>query len=111
MKVGEGTYGEAFKINNYVCKIVPFDGDFRVNVFVWLLIYEYPIAQGKYTCGPKWFWNVAVHSQWQEYVNQNAWINNIYYWLHFIYNKHRWALDILALVWYRVLNLSLVIYD
>lgn len=31
MKVGEGTYGEAFKINNYVCKIVPFDGEFRVN--------------------------------------------------------------------------------
>lgn len=31
MKVGEGTFGEAFKVNNYVCKIVPFDGDFRVN--------------------------------------------------------------------------------
>ncbi|KAH1195806.1 hypothetical protein AAZX31_19G212100 [Glycine max] len=31
VKVGEGTYGEAFKINNYVCKIVPFDGEFRVN--------------------------------------------------------------------------------
>ncbi|RDY14511.1 Serine/threonine-protein kinase haspin-like protein, partial [Mucuna pruriens] len=31
VKVGEGTYGEAFKVNNYVCKIVPFDGDFRVN--------------------------------------------------------------------------------
>ncbi|KAK7397081.1 hypothetical protein VNO78_18248 [Psophocarpus tetragonolobus] len=31
VKVGEGTYGEAFKVNNHVCKIVPFDGDFRVN--------------------------------------------------------------------------------
>ncbi|KOM39302.1 hypothetical protein LR48_Vigan03g268400 [Vigna angularis] len=31
VKVGEGTFGEAFKVNNYVCKIVPFDGDFRVN--------------------------------------------------------------------------------
>ncbi|XP_061366256.1 serine/threonine-protein kinase haspin homolog [Gastrolobium bilobum] len=31
VKVGEGTYGEAFKVDNYVCKIVPFDGDFRVN--------------------------------------------------------------------------------
>ncbi|KAJ1393300.1 Protein kinase domain [Sesbania bispinosa] len=31
VKIGEGTYGEAFKVGNYVCKIVPFDGDFRVN--------------------------------------------------------------------------------
>ncbi|KAL2345581.1 hypothetical protein Fmac_006866 [Flemingia macrophylla] len=31
VKVGEGTFGEAFKVNNHVCKIVPFDGDFRVN--------------------------------------------------------------------------------
>jgi serine/threonine-protein kinase haspin len=31
VKVGEGTYGEAFKVGNCVCKIVPFDGDFRVN--------------------------------------------------------------------------------
>lgn len=31
VKIGEGTYGEAFKVDNYVCKIVPFDGDFRVN--------------------------------------------------------------------------------
>lgn len=30
-KVGEGTYGEAFKVGEYVCKIVPFDGNFRVN--------------------------------------------------------------------------------
>ncbi|KAI3445475.1 hypothetical protein Pfo_002140 [Paulownia fortunei] len=30
-KVGEGTYGEAFKVGNNVCKIVPFDGDLRVN--------------------------------------------------------------------------------
>ncbi|CAA0810936.1 Protein kinase superfamily protein [Striga hermonthica] len=30
-KVGEGTYGEAFKVGNNVCKIVPFGGDFRVN--------------------------------------------------------------------------------
>ncbi|KAJ8572754.1 hypothetical protein K7X08_009265 [Anisodus acutangulus] len=30
-KVGEGTYGEAFKVGENVCKIVPFDGDFRVN--------------------------------------------------------------------------------
>ncbi|GAU11411.1 hypothetical protein TSUD_344020 [Trifolium subterraneum] len=31
VKVGEGTYGEAFKVGKCVCKIVPFDGDFRVN--------------------------------------------------------------------------------
>ncbi|KAL6495024.1 hypothetical protein OROGR_030943 [Orobanche gracilis] len=30
-KVGEGTYGEAFKVGNNVCKIVPFGGDVRVN--------------------------------------------------------------------------------
>ncbi|EPS65271.1 hypothetical protein M569_09499, partial [Genlisea aurea] len=30
-KIGEGTYGEAFKIGNKVCKIVPFDGDLKVN--------------------------------------------------------------------------------
>ncbi|KAF5454243.1 hypothetical protein F2P56_023922 [Juglans regia] len=30
-KIGEGTYGEAFKASNYVCKIVPIDGDLRVN--------------------------------------------------------------------------------
>lgn len=30
-KVGEGTYGEAFKVGEKVCKIVPFDGDFPVN--------------------------------------------------------------------------------
>jgi len=84
---------------------------YAVIVFARLLIYEYPIVQGKYTCGPKWFWNVAVHSRWQDYVGQNSWINNIYYWLHFIKNKHRWALEILALVCYRVLNLSPVIIN
>ncbi|KAG6646830.1 serine/threonine-protein kinase haspin homolog isoform X3 [Carya illinoinensis] len=31
VKIGEGTYGEAFKASNYVCKIVPIDGDLRVN--------------------------------------------------------------------------------
>ncbi|CAI9786147.1 unnamed protein product [Fraxinus pennsylvanica] len=31
IKVGEGTYGEAFKVGGNVCKIVPFDGDIRVN--------------------------------------------------------------------------------
>ncbi|KAL5582731.1 hypothetical protein UlMin_015173 [Ulmus minor] len=31
VKIGEGTFGEAFKVGNYVCKIVPIDGDFRVN--------------------------------------------------------------------------------
>ncbi|KAK7259026.1 hypothetical protein RIF29_24620 [Crotalaria pallida] len=31
VKVGEGTFGEAFKVGKYVCKIVPFDGDLRVN--------------------------------------------------------------------------------
>ncbi|XP_044483432.1 serine/threonine-protein kinase haspin homolog [Mangifera indica] len=30
-KIGEGTYGEAFKIGNTVCKIVPIDGDLKVN--------------------------------------------------------------------------------
>ncbi|XP_019054940.1 PREDICTED: serine/threonine-protein kinase haspin homolog isoform X2 [Nelumbo nucifera] len=31
IKIGEGTYGEAFKVGATVCKIVPIDGDFRVN--------------------------------------------------------------------------------
>ena len=31
LKLGEGTYGEAFKGNNVVFKIVPMDGDFLVN--------------------------------------------------------------------------------
>ncbi|CAH9141136.1 unnamed protein product [Cuscuta epithymum] len=31
VKIGEGTYGEAFKVGEVVCKIVPFDGEFRVN--------------------------------------------------------------------------------
>ncbi|CAL5329992.1 unnamed protein product [Camellia sinensis] len=31
VKVGEGTYGEAFIIGETVCKIVPFNGDLRVN--------------------------------------------------------------------------------
>ncbi|XP_059438923.1 serine/threonine-protein kinase haspin homolog [Corylus avellana] len=31
IKIGEGTFGEAFKAGNYVCKIVPIDGDLRVN--------------------------------------------------------------------------------
>ncbi|OMO86240.1 Glycoside hydrolase, family 17 [Corchorus capsularis] len=31
VKIGEGTYGEAFKAGKTVCKIVPFDGDFPVN--------------------------------------------------------------------------------
>ncbi|CAK7340437.1 unnamed protein product [Dovyalis caffra] len=31
VKVGEGTYGEAFKAGNTVCKIVPIDGDLLVN--------------------------------------------------------------------------------
>ncbi|XP_020551931.1 serine/threonine-protein kinase haspin homolog [Sesamum indicum] len=30
-KIGEGTYGEAFKVKNNVCKIVPFGGDLLVN--------------------------------------------------------------------------------
>ncbi|KAL6146437.1 PREDICTED: serine/threonine-protein kinase haspin [Fragaria vesca subsp. vesca] len=30
-KVGEGTYGEAFKAGNFVCKIVPIDGKLLVN--------------------------------------------------------------------------------
>lgn len=30
-KVGEGTYGEAFKGGGCVFKIVPIDGDFLVN--------------------------------------------------------------------------------
>lgn len=29
--MGEGTYGEAFKAGNTVCKIVPVDGALRVN--------------------------------------------------------------------------------
>ncbi len=31
MKLGEGTYGEAFKGGGNVFKIVPMDGDFQVN--------------------------------------------------------------------------------
>ncbi|CAM8920985.1 unnamed protein product [Rhodiola kirilowii] len=31
VKLGEGTYGEAFKAGNTVCKIVPIDGDLLVN--------------------------------------------------------------------------------
>ncbi|KAJ4954743.1 hypothetical protein NE237_011526 [Protea cynaroides] len=31
VKIGEGTYGEAFKVGATVCKIVPIDGDLRVN--------------------------------------------------------------------------------
>ncbi|CAI9101377.1 OLC1v1038687C1 [Oldenlandia corymbosa var. corymbosa] len=31
IKVGEGTYGEAFKVGKTVCKIVPFNGEIRVN--------------------------------------------------------------------------------
>ncbi|KAK4794806.1 hypothetical protein SAY86_012800 [Trapa natans] len=30
-KIGEGTFGEAFKAGSYVCKIVPIDGDLQVN--------------------------------------------------------------------------------
>ncbi|KAF9622168.1 hypothetical protein IFM89_030026 [Coptis chinensis] len=31
IKVGEGTFGEAFNAGTTVCKIVPFDGDLLVN--------------------------------------------------------------------------------
>ncbi|XP_038975128.1 serine/threonine-protein kinase haspin homolog isoform X2 [Phoenix dactylifera] len=31
VKIGEGTYGEAFKAGDTVCKIVPIDGDLLVN--------------------------------------------------------------------------------
>ncbi|KAI8531779.1 hypothetical protein RHMOL_Rhmol11G0162200 [Rhododendron molle] len=31
IKVGEGTYGEAFEAGKAVCKVVPIDGDLRVN--------------------------------------------------------------------------------
>lgn len=31
VKIGEGTYGEAFKAGATVCKIVPVDGDMLVN--------------------------------------------------------------------------------
>lgn len=31
VKVGEGTFGEAFLAGNTVCKIVPIDGDLKVN--------------------------------------------------------------------------------
>ncbi|CAH8251691.1 unnamed protein product [Arabidopsis lyrata] len=31
VKIGEGTYGEAFRAGSSVCKIVPIDGDVRVN--------------------------------------------------------------------------------
>ncbi|KAG8369024.1 hypothetical protein BUALT_Bualt15G0107200 [Buddleja alternifolia] len=31
IKIGEGTYGEAFKVGSDVCKIVPFGGDLQVN--------------------------------------------------------------------------------
>ncbi|CAF1745141.1 hypothetical protein Bca4012_043818 [Brassica carinata] len=31
VKIGEGTYGEAFRAGPRVCKIVPIDGDFTVK--------------------------------------------------------------------------------
>ncbi|EEF50024.1 Serine/threonine-protein kinase Haspin, putative [Ricinus communis] len=31
IKVGEGTYGEAYRVGTTVCKIVPIDGELRVN--------------------------------------------------------------------------------
>ncbi|PKI53069.1 hypothetical protein CRG98_026530 [Punica granatum] len=31
VKLGEGTFGEAFKAGNFVCKIVPIDGELLVN--------------------------------------------------------------------------------
>ena len=31
VKIGEGTFGEAFIAGNSVCKIVPIDGELRVN--------------------------------------------------------------------------------
>lgn len=31
VKIGEGTFGEVFIAGNSVCKIVPFDGELRVN--------------------------------------------------------------------------------
>lgn len=31
MKLGEGTYGEAYRAESTVCKVVPFDGDALVN--------------------------------------------------------------------------------
>lgn len=30
-KLGEGTYGEAYRAGRTVCKVVPFDGDLLVN--------------------------------------------------------------------------------
>lgn len=47
IKVGEGTYGEAFQAGNAVCKIVPVDGDLKVNgevqkVFSWPHDLKYP---------------------------------------------------------------------
>ena len=30
-KLGEGTYGEAYRAGTTVCKVVPFDGDLIVN--------------------------------------------------------------------------------
>lgn len=31
MKLGEGTFGEAFRAGSTVCKVVPFDGTSLVN--------------------------------------------------------------------------------
>jgi len=31
VKIGEGTYGEAFRAGETVCKVVPIDGDLLVN--------------------------------------------------------------------------------
>lgn len=31
VKIGEGTYGEAFRAGETVCKVVPIDGDSLVN--------------------------------------------------------------------------------
>uniref|UniRef100_A0A166CW45 non-specific serine/threonine protein kinase n=1 Tax=Daucus carota subsp. sativus TaxID=79200 RepID=A0A166CW45_DAUCS len=58
VKVGEGTYGEAFKAGKTVCKVVPFDGDLRVNGEV------QKVCQGQY--------DNALIRAWEHWDNKHS---------------------------------------
>lgn len=40
VKIGEGTFGEAFIAGSSVCKIVPIDGELRVNGEIQKVLFE-----------------------------------------------------------------------
>ncbi|KAL5981664.1 hypothetical protein ACLOJK_015727 [Asimina triloba] len=58
VKIGEGTYGEAFKAGNTVCKIVPVDGELRVNGEV------QKVCQGAY--------DASLIRAWEEWDAKNG---------------------------------------